>query len=192
MLVTKELRDRVKHLREPGTPLPGGSSRPAAESGGESEVASVWSTGGLALPQGGAAGNIVREEQELESLMSTPPKSESPLPYEAVEEPSMDQGRESGEMSGVCIAPEEPGVVVPIPVEVETKSPSWLKPLRLVCKFPLVPSEELMNVLDSRASSPVDVVRSFFNHRKYPSNHRNPTPTFSHNLRYGRSPNHSL
>jgi hypothetical protein len=82
-LVTKELRERVKHFREPGTPSPIGSSQPAAESGDGSE---------------------------------------SLLAYEAVEESSM--GREA--------VPEGPEVVAQLPVEADTKSPPWLKPLRLV------------------------------------------------------------
>lgn len=150
-LVTKELRERVKHFREPGTPSPVGSFQPAAESGdeGELEVMSVQGAGEPAPPQGGAVGNNARQEQGPGHLISTISRNESPLVYEAVEEPGMGRGT----------APEEPEVVVQL-VEADIKSPPWLKPLRLVmCQVHSVLGRELTNGLDSRVSSLADVVR---------------------------------
>jgi len=136
-----------------------------------------------ALPQGGAAGNNAREAPELGYLMSTIPRSRSPLVYETVEEPTMDWDTE----------PEEPEIVAPPPVEVDMKSPPWLKPLRLVCQVHSVSGRELTNGLDSLPSSPARVVRSFSNHRKYHSKHLRPTLTFGHihNLRHGPRPRRS-
>ena len=123
-LVTKELRERVKHFREPGTPSPVGSFYPPAESGngGELAVVSVQGAGEAAPPQGKAAWNDAWQEQEPGYLISTTPRSESPLVCEAVEDPSM--GQET--------APEEPEAIARLPVEADIKSPPWLKPLRLV------------------------------------------------------------
>ena len=182
-LVTKELRERVKHFREPGTPSPVGSFYPPAESGngGELFVVSVQGAGEAAPPQGEAARNDAWQEQEPGDLISTTPRSESPLVCEAVVDPSMGQE----------IAPEEPEVIAQLLVEADIKSPPWLKPLRLVnCHVHSVFGGELTNGPDSRASSRADVVHSFSNHRKYPSKFPSSTITLchGHNLRYRPRP----
>ena len=183
-LVTKELRERVKHLRELETPLFDGSLQPAAESGGGGgmEVESMRDASEPALPQGGAAGNNARGAEEPGYLMSITPRSESPLVYETMEEPRMRRDTE----------PEGPEIVAPPPMEGDMKSPPWLKPLRLVCQVHSTTGRELTDSLDSLPSSPADVVRSFSNHRKFHSKHL----TFGHsyNLRHVPRPNpsHSL
>lgn len=192
-LVTRELRERVKHFKEPETPSFDDPFQPAAESGNEGvlEVVSVRSASEPSSPPGGAARNNARE---LGRLVSTISRSESPMMYEAVEEPSIDQ----------VTPPEEPENVVPPPEEVGLKSPPWLKPLRLVCQVRSVSGGELTHSRASRPSSLVGVVRSFSSHRKYLSKYLSPALTFchGHNLRYGprlrttrgpkRSPKRSL
>lgn len=184
-LVTKELKQRVKHLREPETPSLGVSLQPAAESGGRGrlEVMNTWGASEPALLRGGAAGNNAREAGELGYLMSTVPKSVSPLVYETVEEPTM--GRD--------VEPEEPEIVVPSPVDDDMKSPPWLRPLRLVCQVHSIFGRELTNSIDSLPSFPARVVRSFSNHRKFHRKHLRPTLTYghSHNVRYGPRPSPS-
>ena len=181
-MVTKELRERVKHFREPGTPSPVGSFYPPAESGNGGKLAVVGVQGaGEAAPQGEAVWNDAWQEQEPGYLISTTLRSESSLVCEAVEDPSV--GQET--------APEEPEDVARLPVEADIKSPPWLKPLRLVkCQSHSVFGEELTNGLDSRASSRADVVRSFSNHRKHPSKYLSSTLTLchGHNLRYRPRP----
>jgi len=103
-----------------------------------------------APPQDGVARNNAIQEQEPRYLISTILRSEPPLVYEALEEPSM----------GRVAAPEEQEVIAQLPVEVDIKSPPWLKPLRLVtCQVHSVSGRELTNGLDSLASFLAGVVR---------------------------------